>query len=484
MFEHDFWQLKNHNKEITVGWLYNNNIKDDFAKGYTKNLTDYWSVELAHFFPTQFAEETVNDLLKKAYDNGFSSILVFKQGCTLRGPNFLSIFRKFLDKHTGVKFIGHILDREEAYYEIHPQTFFIDLKWWAEAGFPEWGERDVDLPLETLEPVRSEENHHDQYTPLWICPPITKNLKTYQGPLGEGWNMVKALIESGQKIVSWNKDCRISKQYAYAEVEVDAPRHRADLLEEVNQDKSCFVANTENVQNLDDFIKQRMHQMPDWNGRFQQVVTPASGISTLVYAFKLGLKAGDRIVIYDISKFAIEYTDKLIKEWDANTSYTEFVLNQKKNKHGNYKGIQQLSHTEELIDELNKEGFSEWVNNDLRKISIATMETDLYNQPEHKNFLKPVDPKLMTYFHFTNIFHYMPLSFYYSLRQKWQLSNDLIGKIQNKYSKNNNALINLYRGTYCNSRTFSSAFWIDDADTREFSEISGDNIFRLLKWNK
>ena len=28
MFEHDFWQVKNHNKEITVGWLYNNNIKD------------------------------------------------------------------------------------------------------------------------------------------------------------------------------------------------------------------------------------------------------------------------------------------------------------------------------------------------------------------------------------------------------------------------------------------------------------------------
>lgn len=484
MFDHDFWQLKNQKKEITVGWLYNNNIKDDFAKGYTKNMTDYWSVELAHFFPTQFAEENVNDLLKKAYDSGFSSILVFKQGCTLRGPNFLSKFRKFLNENAGVKFIGHILDREEAYYEIHPQTFFIDLKWWAEAGFPEWGERDVDLPFETLEPVRSEENHHDQYTPLWICPPITKNLKTYQGPLGEGWNMVKSLIESGQKIISWNKDCRISKQYAYAEVEVDAPRHRASLLEEVNQEKSCFVANTENVAELDDFIRGRMHERPDWDGSFQQVVTPASGISTLVYAFKLGLKAGDTIIIYDISKFAIEYTSKLIKKWDASTSYTKFVLEQKERTPGNYKGIQQLSYTEELINELNKEGFSEWVNNDLKKINIIKTEIDLYNQPEHNNFFKDIDPKLMTFFHFTNIFHYMPLSFYYSLKQKWQLSNDLINKIKNKYSNNNNALINLYRGTYCNSRTFSSVFWIDHADTREFSEISEDNIFRLLKWNK
>ena len=40
MFNEDFWQSKNRKKEITVGWLYNNNIKDDFAKGYTKNMTD------------------------------------------------------------------------------------------------------------------------------------------------------------------------------------------------------------------------------------------------------------------------------------------------------------------------------------------------------------------------------------------------------------------------------------------------------------
>ena len=33
MFDEEFWRKKNNAKKITVGWLYNNNIKDDIAKG-------------------------------------------------------------------------------------------------------------------------------------------------------------------------------------------------------------------------------------------------------------------------------------------------------------------------------------------------------------------------------------------------------------------------------------------------------------------
>lgn len=483
MFDEDFWKSKNNSKEIALGWLYNNNIKDDFAKGYTKNLTDYWSIEFYHFFQTQFADENIYDLLKKAYDNGFSSILVFKQGCTLRGPNFLPEFKKFLNKNNNVKFIGHVLDKVEGYYEVHPQTFFIDLNWWAKSGFPEWGERTWDSPLETLEPIRSEENHHDEYTPYWIAP--GKNLKTYKGHRGEGWNIVKSLIESGEKILSWPRSIRVSKQYAYAEVENDGPRHRAELLEEISTDELCFIANTETFPNIEYYIKSR--QLPEWDNNFHQVVTPAAGISTLVFAFKLGLKKGDNIVIYDISKFAIKYTETLINEWNVNNnSYTEFAeYYMKQNESGGYRGMDKLIYTEELVDKLKEEGFSEWVNNDLKHINIDTIELNLFDQHKHGELLELLDPTLMTYFHFTNVFHYMPSSFYYSLKQKWQLSNDLIFKIKEQYTKNN-ALIYMVRGTVRPEEryTHTPLFWIDDAYTKDFSEISEESVFRLLKWNK
>ena len=88
MFNEDFWQSKNRKKEITVGWLYNNNIKDDFAKGYTKNMTDYWSVELGVFFSKQFASDSIFDLLTQANKEGISSIIVCKPGTTLRTTTF------------------------------------------------------------------------------------------------------------------------------------------------------------------------------------------------------------------------------------------------------------------------------------------------------------------------------------------------------------------------------------------------------------
>ena len=65
-------------------------------------------------------------------------------------------------------------------WNIHPQAFFIDLDWWASVGCPEWGvEHRYELPepFETIEPIRSKENWHDEYTPHWIAP--SKNLKNY-----------------------------------------------------------------------------------------------------------------------------------------------------------------------------------------------------------------------------------------------------------------------------------------------------------------
>ena len=79
MFNKDWWSSKNKSKELTLGWLYNNNIQDDFAKGYTKNMTDYWAVEMSWFLAEQFEDDDIFNLCKKAHDAGFGKIIVLKQ---------------------------------------------------------------------------------------------------------------------------------------------------------------------------------------------------------------------------------------------------------------------------------------------------------------------------------------------------------------------------------------------------------------------
>ena len=58
LYGKEWWKDKNKSKELTIGWLYNNRIRNDFANGYTQNLTDYWSIEMSFFLPNGFADET------------------------------------------------------------------------------------------------------------------------------------------------------------------------------------------------------------------------------------------------------------------------------------------------------------------------------------------------------------------------------------------------------------------------------------------
>jgi hypothetical protein len=54
MFNKDWYLPKNKSKELTVGWLYNKQIDDPFAEGYTRNILDYRTVEISWFLPEQF----------------------------------------------------------------------------------------------------------------------------------------------------------------------------------------------------------------------------------------------------------------------------------------------------------------------------------------------------------------------------------------------------------------------------------------------
>lgn len=472
MFGEEWYQSKSKSKELALGWLYNNDIKDDFAKGYTKNLTDYWVIEFAVFFNKQFEDDTITGLLRKAYNDGFSKLLVFKQGGWPVGDQFVHAFRKFYESNPDAKFIGHVLDHEDSYYRIHPQTFFIDLNWWASVGFPEWGEQQQDSPFETLEPIRSEENHHDGYTPHWIAP--GKKLRTYAGKR-EGWNIIKSLLEDGQKILSWDKDCRITKYYAYAEVEEDAPRKRGSLLENMPTD-IFFIANTESVQEemLSNLMKHKNVN------KFEKIVVPASGLSTLIFAFKLKLSPGDKIVVYDCAKSGIQLTKHIIENYKGN-KYSDFANKMMEdNPHIDYRAQHQLKYADDVVDDLNKQGFQEWITNILPTLEIQYVLIDLLNEFKYDEFSNLVagDDKI-TYLHLSNIFHYMPTSFYYSLKQRWQLCNELLLELKDKSNKN--VLLYVARGPNVD---FPLMTWIDDADIIEFEDVTKLSEMRLLKWNK
>ena len=62
---------------------------------------------------------------------------------------------------------GHILDRTkyDAYYELHHQCYVINLKYYRELNQPKIGKLEYDNSHTQIEPSRSIENFHDDYTP-------------------------------------------------------------------------------------------------------------------------------------------------------------------------------------------------------------------------------------------------------------------------------------------------------------------------------
>ena len=483
MFGKDWYQQKNKSKELTLGWLYNNQIRDDFANGYTKNMTDYWAMEMSFFHPDAFEADNIDTLLKKAYDAGFKKMLVLKQGTTIL-PGFQDNFTKFYEKNVSAKLVGHILDQQDDYYTMHPQAFFIDLIWWSEVGFPLWGDREngSNNEFETIVPLRSEENWHDEYTPHWIKK--GNQLKVYKNKR-EGWNIIKSAIESDITILSWNKEIRHSKHYSYPEIEYDGPRHLAGVTHGTSMHGLFFIANTEDVKSINHYIDQKKLINPEWNEKFDQVIAPAAGLSSLIYAFTLGVPKNGSLVIYDISAFALYVTQRIINEWDGK-NYSTFAKNliHSTCKEGAdpmlyFRGINQLKETDTVIEKLNNQGFSDWIKNVLPTLRIDYEEMNMFNPHHHRDIVSSTLKEGTSYIHLTNVFHYMPTSFYYSLKQRYALQNELLGA----FKKIENSNILLYSVCPVGHRSVTN--WIDNIDhTLGFNDLPDGIKGKFLKWNK
>ena len=142
--------------------------------------------------------------------------------------------------------------------------------------------------------------------------------------------------------------------------------------------------------------------------------------------------------------------------------------------------MNKLNNSQELINELNKEGFAKWKKENCHGIEIKSEQINLFDANAFSNFVGNIDENKMTYVHLSNIFHYMPTSFYYSLKQRQQLSKDLLCKLHERSQYNNMLVYN----ADSNPKKLALA-WIDEHIQRpDFSELSEQHIFRLLKWNK
>ena len=251
-------------------------------------------------------------------------VLVMKIGTRL---NIRVIFDNF--DFDNVSLMGHILDGnanhlKDRYYILHDQCFIVKTK-------------DYDTTrTKTLRHVmRSEENFHDRYTPIWVADggkeiPLQKKLNSHSF-------LISNLLRQGKKIEPFNETIRKDKRYLY---DGSDPKK---VRKFIKRNQKVFAWSTETQYDINEVdILSKNH-----------FVGCANGLQALLY-MNPNMKTID---LFDINKNALTFSQNFFEKWSME-SYSEFVYQQA--DYANYQMTSVVGHKEIPLRKMTPEYLDEY----------------------------------------------------------------------------------------------------------------------------
>lgn len=225
-------------------------------------------------------------LLRHVTELGYKYAVVVSTGTEfINGRDFFDSVEKLCQ--TDFFIAGHILDRNDAYYELHSQCYIINLKYYNKYGRPNIGLQTLSSPHVQYAPMRSIDNLHDDYTPTHVVGGFKK--KQYNHKC-HGWHILSVAFDYDLPVVVFDDHIRNSKIHLYPEYNTDFNKNIQTIYQRESYCATDFVhtANTEWEMHID--------------RKFKQVLTPASGIW-----YKNFIEDDARIIFYDYNKKSLEY---------------------------------------------------------------------------------------------------------------------------------------------------------------------------------
>ena len=278
-------------------------IKNKDTETYCLNLLQYWEKEIGIYAKTKIFTYMESAMHFVEHWSTHEHVVIIDIG------NDLEVSGQFIQKLTESissddVLVGHILDKKDRYYELHNQCFYFNANVWRQIGCPEYGHKIDKLTCNI--PLRSAENHHDDYTPFWIAP--GEKVKTYKN-LKQGYNFIKSFLDAGYTIRSFNDKVRRSKMYAYPYEDNDSMQ---DLLD-FNFKQKYYMFNTERI---------KFENLPD--APLDNFATVSAGLNHLKVIKHCGYSDTINLLFFDWDKYSLHMMEKIYKDWDG-TNYPEFI---------------------------------------------------------------------------------------------------------------------------------------------------------------
>lgn len=228
------------------------------------------------------------DVLLKHVANNYQYAVVFTTGTEfINGSSFFDELNNLIKQDFFIA--GHILDRGDAYYELHQQCYVVNLKYYKKLNMPEIGKQQLGAKHSQEVPWRSSENWHDDYTPKTISG--GDRIKEYNHKC-HGWNILKQAFDKDIPVLVFDDVIRNSKKHFYPEVQDEFLKHSKWLYARHNYCLTEFV-HTSNTEWCNSQLS-----------NIRQVFTPASGTW---WTNHIDTVEPVDVVMYDYNQKALDY---------------------------------------------------------------------------------------------------------------------------------------------------------------------------------
>ena len=336
---------------------------------------------------TIICRDEIHEVLQSAANQDFDYCVMTAAGLQIKNLQFHIDLEEFIDANNfGIA--GHPLWKTDGrWLELHHQFFIVNLKAYKAVGCPEygtWNREELLLPI--LE--RSEENFHDDYTPLWVR--ATGEHALLPGA-GQGWKLLSAMFDNNYPVITLTEKIRLSKFYTYPEHETDKFAESLRTLTpypDMNWNQDKWINDSKFVKDQIWLFNSESLRIHNNSGPYDLVVNTASGFKLFDFFKVPRLTDSARCIVYDFNPKSIAWYDHLYT-WH-NEDLLECIRAFPDRDHFTWIGQWDLTYTENqgFNDGLQQtfdyfggeEQFAEYWRQ-FKEMPVEFAEIDLYNNP-------------------------------------------------------------------------------------------------------
>lgn len=378
-----------------------------------RNMSDYvLSKILNHGF--NVIQGLDEDAMLQEAAKEYTHAVVLSTGTEfINGDEFFHEVEK--EVYSGNEFFiwGHIPDRDDGYYELHEQCYIINLKTYKELGCPEVGKFEYYSPHTQIEPRRSEENIHDDYTPIWVT--YGDKERKYKHKW-HGWNILSVAFANKKFVKPFANRFRDNKRYYY-------PNYEPAFI------KACtYLYGKNQVASQSLFYPYNTEEIAETNvdAPLRQLVIQASGLQFVDYLLNYGYTKDTVVRFVDYNLFALECMYAITQHWDGE-NYMNFVNGQVNSRYEFIKSSQRPNWIS-LTGAVQTVSSEVW--NDIRKtVKFEFRHEDLVLN-KGLAVSEWLDSVPNTIVHLSHIFNYDPVAPFVPLRHRIYNEQLLLNKIK------------------------------------------------------